>query len=153
VLIVRRDHPATKPETLTLEEYCALAHVQSAPNGRAGSVVDDLLAARGMSRRVVLRVPSTLVLPALVADSDCCATVPRRLAEPLRASGALAILPLPFEAHGISLTLIWHDRSHDDAGHAWLRAALASLFAPTKAPKKRGAVGLLDLKRRARRTL
>ena len=153
VLVVRRDHPAAKRKAFTIDDYCALSHVQSAPNGRAGSVVDDMLAARGMSRRVVLRLPSTLALPALVAGSDCCATVPRRLAESLSASGALAILPVPFEAHGVSLTLVWHDRSERDAAHVWLRTALVSLFAPSKAPKTSGAAGVLDLKRRASRTL
>lgn len=153
VLVVRRDHPVTKRKVLTLDDYCALAHVQSAPNGRAGSVVDDMLAARGLSRRIVLRLPSTLALPALVAASDCCATVPRRLAESLSASRPFAIRPLPFEAPGVSLTLVWHDRSEDDPGHAWLRRALVALFAPSKAPTKPTAVGVLDLKRRARRTL
>jgi DNA-binding transcriptional LysR family regulator len=153
VLIVRRHHPVTERKELTLDDYCTLAHVQSAPNGRAGSVVDDMLSARGVSRRVVLRLPSTLALPALVAGSDCCATVPRRLAESLSASGALTILPLPFEAPGVSLTLVWHDRSQHDPGHAWLRAALASVFAPSRVPRQPGGVGVLDLKRRASRTL
>ena len=153
VVVVRRDHPSAKRKELTLDDYCALDHLQSAPNGRAGSVVDDILSARSMSRRVVLRLPSSLALPALVAGSDCCATVPRRLAESLSASGALAMLPLPFEAPGVSLTLVWHDRSQHDPGHAWLRTSLVSLFAPEKAKKKPGAVGMLDLKRRANRTL
>jgi DNA-binding transcriptional LysR family regulator len=152
VLVVRRGHPVTRREGFTLDDYCALSHVQSAPNGRAGSVIDDMLAARGTSRRVVLRVPSTLALPALVASSDCCATVPRRLAESLGASPALAILPLPFEALGVSLTLVWHERSQLDPGHAWLRTTLGSLFsrARTRAPR---AVGSIDLKRRASGTL
>jgi len=152
VLVVRRDHPVTKRKVLTLDDYCALAHVQSAPNGRAGSVVDDMLSARGLSRRIVLRLPSTLALPALVAASDCCATVPRRLADSLYGSAALAILPLPFQAPGVSLTLVWHERSQHDPGHAWLRSALVALFAPSKAPKP-SAVAVLDLKRRAKRTL
>lgn len=153
VLIVRRAHPLTRRKAVTLDDYCAVDHVQSAPNGRAGSVVDDILSARGLSRRVVLRLPSTLALPALVAGSDCCATVPRRLADSLAASHALAILPLPFDAPSVSLTLVWHDRAQHDPGHAWLRAALVSLFERSKTGKKAGAVGVLDLKRRTPRTL
>lgn len=53
----------------------------------------------------------------------------------------------------MSLTLVWHDRSERDAAHVWLRTALVSLFAPSKAPKKSGAAGVLDLKRRASRAL
>lgn len=153
VVVVRRDHPAAKRRAFTIDDYCALSHVQGAPNGRAGSVIDDILAARGTSRRVVLRVPSTLALPALVAGSDCCATVPRRLAASLAAAVPLAILPLPFEAPRVSLTLVWHDRSERDAAHVWLRTALVSLFARSKAPKSSGAPGVLDLKRRTSRTL
>jgi len=151
VLVVRREHPVAKKKRLTLDDYCALSHAQAAPNGRSGSFIDDILAARGLSRRVVLRLPSMLAMSTLVASSDCCATIPRRLAETHAVSHALAVLALPFDAPGIGLSLIWHERSQLDPGHAWLRSALVSLFAPEKVTDKPAA--LLDLKRRASRTL
>jgi DNA-binding transcriptional LysR family regulator len=151
VVVVRRGHPAAEGE-LTLARYAALPHVQSAPNGRAGSVLDDLLEAAGHTRRVVVRVPSAVVVPALCATSDCCATLPSRLAARMAEVWGLSILPLPLEAPAIGLNVFWHQRAHDDPGNAWLRGELRALFATRKRPKARG-VSRIDLVRRSRRTL
>ena len=152
VVILRRGHLAAA-EPLTSERYAALTHVVSAPNGRAGSLIDDLLEAAGLSRRVTLRVPSIIVLPPLVAGSDCCATIPRRLAAAVANVWGLAVLPLPLEAPGISLTLVWHDRAEHDSGNAWLRSEMQALFAPRPRAGKKRDVSVLDLSRRAKRTL
>jgi len=152
VVLVRRGHPAAA-EDLTLRRYAALTHLVSAPNGRAGSLIDDLLEAAGLSRRVALRVPSVIVLPALVAASDHCATVPRRLAAALSDAWGLAVLPLPLEAPALTLTLVHHDRARHDPGNAWLRGEIQALLSPRPRPGKARKVGVIDLSRRARETL
>ncbi|MEP7120956.1 MAG: LysR family transcriptional regulator [Byssovorax sp.] len=152
VVILRRGHPAAA-EPLTPERYAALSHVVSAPNGRAGSLIDDMLEAAGLSRHVVLRVPSIIVLPPLVAGSDCCATVPRRLVAILGEAWDLAVLPLPLQAPAVSLALLWHDRALHDPGNAWLRGEVQALFAPRPRAAKKRDVSVLDLSRRAKQTL
>jgi DNA-binding transcriptional LysR family regulator len=152
VVIVRRGHPAVA-ERLTLHRYAALTHVVSAPNGRGGSLIDDLLEAAGLSRRVVLRVPSAIVLPQIVAGSDCAATVPRGLADAVAEVYGLAVLPLPLDAPRIGLTLVWHERAGHDPGNVWLRGEIQALF-PSRPPAGKGRrVSVLDLARRAKQTL
>lgn len=151
VVVVRVGHPAAR-ERLTLERFAALTHLQSAPNGRAGSVIDDLLEAAGLSRRIALRVPSTVALPAMVAASDCCATVPARFAADMARPFGLAVLPLPIDAPGISLHLHWHDRAHRDPGNVWLRRELRACFTRAPRPQAR-AMSRIDLSRRAKQTL
>jgi DNA-binding transcriptional LysR family regulator len=149
VVVVRKGHPVTEGQ-LTLARYAGLTHVLSAPNGRAGSVLDDLLEAAGHRRRVVLRVPSAVAAPAVVAQSDCCATVPARLAAALAEGWGLAVLPLPIDAPAIGLDLVWHERAHDDPGNVWLRRELRALFGPRRRTRE---VARLDLAHRRRRTL
>lgn len=151
VVVVRKDHPALK-EPLTPQRYAALDHVQGAPNGRAGSIIDDLLEAQALARRVVLTVPGLVVLPSLVTGSDCCATIPRRLARALAAAHGLAVLPLPVEAPALSMTMVWHDRVQQDPGHVWLRGEVQSLFATRRGADER-RVSRIDLARRSRLTL
>jgi DNA-binding transcriptional LysR family regulator len=135
-VVVRRGHPAEG--RLTLQRYAALSHVQSAPNARAGSLIDDLLEAEGLSRRIVMRVPTVAGLPALVAGSDCCATLPRRFAVAVADAWGLAVMPLPLDAPALALTLVWHERAHHDPGNAWLRAEIEALFAPLRRARRPG---------------
>jgi DNA-binding transcriptional LysR family regulator len=151
VVVVRRDHPTIKGR-LTLPQFAALTHVQAAPNGREGSLLDDLLQAAGHARRVVVRVPNATILPALVASSDCCATIPSRLAAAAAKQWGLRVFPLPLEMPGISLHLTWHERATHDPGAAWLRAQIEAIAAIQPGPKP-STTAVIDLRRRAPRTL
>ncbi|MBC2666923.1 LysR family transcriptional regulator [Novosphingobium flavum] len=121
VVALREDHPdAAAP--LGLDRYCALDHalVSLAGGGFAG-VADAALAGLGRSRRVVLSVSSFLVLAGILRSTDLIATVPRRL---LRDMPGLAIRPLPLPVPGFTKIAVWHERTHRDEGHRWLRGLL-----------------------------
>ena len=120
---VRRDHPKVG-KRLTLERFCELPHLLIAPSGNPGSRVDTLLAARGLSRRVVVRVHTFLSAPAIVASSDLVLTAPARVLEPLARPFRLRLLPPPLEVPPISLFIAWHPRVADDPAHAWFRGVL-----------------------------
>lgn len=121
---VRRGHPALR-RGLGLEAWAALDHVQIAPRGAPGGPVDDALASRGLSRRVVVRTPSFLAAPVLVARSDYVITAPRvvlaAVAEPL----GLHTFPPPLPLPGFRIQQGWHRRAHGDPAHAWLRGVVA----------------------------
>lgn len=124
VCVVRRDHPSVRSR-LSLERYADLGHVQIAPRGRAGGVVDDALAAKGMRRRVLRRVPFFYAGLTLAARTDLILTVPRRLAMCEAERHGLRILDLPLPLSPYPITQIWHPRSEADPGHRWFRATVA----------------------------
>ena len=96
VCAVRRNHPRVG-KRLTLERYCELPHLLIAPAGNPGSRVDSLLAARGLARRVVVRVHTFLSAPAIVASSDLVLTAPSRVLEPVARPFRLRLLPPPLD--------------------------------------------------------
>lgn len=119
VLIGRRGHPSLRAG-LTVEEFARLEHVVvSLRGGGFSTPVDDALLALGQRRNVVLSASSFLVVPDLVAQSDCVALVPRRLVED-RGAQLLRVEP-PFPVEGFSIGMFWHERSHGHAGFGWVR--------------------------------
>ncbi|WLI88404.1 LysR family transcriptional regulator [Massilia sp. R2A-15] len=125
--VLRRGHPAADT-ALDLDTFCSLDHalVSTAGGGFVG-VVDDVLARLGRSRRVVVSLPSFLVAPALVADSDVICTVPARLAR--RWSASLAVMAPPCEVGEFSMRMGWHPRAHSDPAQRWLRDQVAAVAA------------------------
>lgn len=75
VIVRRADHPIKK---LTLARYCAAPHLVVSVSGDPHGMVDELLAKRGMTRRVVLTVSNFLHALAVVAESDLVAALPRQ---------------------------------------------------------------------------
>lgn len=123
VCVLREDHPAAR-RRLTLEQYVALEHIQVAPRGQPGGYVDDMLAERGLHRRVSRAVPYFQVGLELVASSDRVLTVSERIARKLAPSLGLVVLDPPLPLAPFTLSMVWHPRFDGDQGHAWLRERL-----------------------------
>ena len=124
VCLLRADHPLTQPEGLTLDTFCEHDHaLVSYLGGNFSGVTDEALASLGRTRRVTLSVCSFLVLPEILRVSDLISVVPKRLTQDLP---GLTVLPPPLDIQGFSKIVVWHERTHRDAGHRWLRELLFS---------------------------
>jgi DNA-binding transcriptional LysR family regulator len=131
VCVLRRDHPVLKKSSrrLDAETFVALSHVQIAPRGTRGGVVDDWLARAGKTRRVALRVADFLVAPLVVSESDLVLTLPERVARRFAEPFGLRVVEPPEDLPGFSIWQIWHQRRQSEPAHAWLRKLLGEVGA------------------------
>jgi DNA-binding transcriptional LysR family regulator len=121
VCLVRRAHPAVGAR-LSLARFAQLGHVAVTRAPIVDGEIDRALEARGLARRVVVRVPSLLGVPWLVASSDLLATVPMPLgyAGPGRVAIRAVKPPLPLAPQAV--WAVWHERTQRSAPHAWFRS-------------------------------
>jgi len=118
VLAGRAGHPRLKRRP-TLKQFCTLDQVIVSPDGGGFSGVTDVaLAEHGLERRVVLSVPHFLFLRSVLESTDLVAMLPERL---LGNSGTLQVVDAPLEVPGYEMAMLWHERSHRDPAHQWLR--------------------------------
>ena len=101
--------------------------------GDQTGVVDAALARLGRARRVIASVPHFFPALAAVAETDCIATLPRRLA--LRYAGPFGLEthepPLKLRPFGISA--LRHRRNEHDQALAWLVARMRDTLEGTGA--------------------
>lgn len=121
--LVREGHPRVG-KRLTLATYVALQHALISPQGSGTGVVDSLLAERGLSRHVALRVQSFVTAPLVVAESDLVLTAPTLLARTFARHAGVRVLTPPLPIPRFTVYLFWHERVERDPAHAWLRARL-----------------------------
>lgn len=122
VCMLRADHPVLRENRLTLDAFCALEHMLVSWQGKSfQGVTDEALAALGRTRRVGLSVNSFLILPEILAVSDMIAVLPRRLAGP---HPDMQIVTPPLSIPGFTKSMSWHERTHRDPAHRWLRQLL-----------------------------
>lgn len=127
VVIVRRDHPQVS-STISLDQLCALDHVVVSPRGGGFTGATDVaLAAHGRQRRVVLSVPSFLMVPEIVARSDMAALVPERVARDR--ADRLQLLRPPVRVPGFAIAMVWHHRTDRHPALGWLRDRVRALAA------------------------
>ena len=98
-----------------------MSHALITITGEGGGVVDTALAAKKLSRRVALRIPSFLAAPLVVARSDLIVTMPRHAADEFASLAPLVVVEPPLKLPGFDISQLWHERHHADARHVWLR--------------------------------
>ena len=126
VCALRKDHPDAKDGQISLDRFCALDHVlMSYVGGAFRGVTDKALEKLGRRRRVVLSVPSFLVLAKALRSSDLIAVVPERL---FLDDPTLALLDPPVDIPCFTKVAAWHERTHRDPGHQWARNLLFESF-------------------------
>lgn len=126
-LVARKDHPLLR-DGLTLDAYCALPHAVAKLVTMAGrTMVDDLLAESGRSRRLAVMVGRPM--PIVDCDTDFVATQPETMARTLAARRGLAVHDLPFDLPPEEIHLAWHRKYDSSALQQWLREQIVEHFA------------------------
>lgn len=131
VMLIGRDNPMKEP--MTIEAYAAAGHlvdaghVRVSADGAGSSVVDAILAARGLKRRIVLVLPSSAGVPYVVAATDLIATLPSRIVKGLASVPKVRVLKPSFLNVEVSPHMFWHRRVNDNALHGWLRGAIRDI--------------------------
>lgn len=131
--IARKGRFGAADEIPTLDAYMSSKHAYFAGAGTdvvstIERMVDQTLLEQGLRRDIALRIANVMVLPHVVAQSDLLAALPRLGAERLSAGLPISIHPLPIKVPEFKLAMIWHERTHQDPAHKWLRSAIRSLM-------------------------
>ncbi len=111
VIAMRSDHPAV--QGFCLRSWLDYPHVVVSGSGVTTAGLDIALAARGLSRRVGMVVPSFVMVPPLLLGSDLMALLPSRCATP-DAVARFAIFVPPVPVDDFRLDLAWHMRRDGD---------------------------------------
>jgi len=121
VCTFRQAHPAIQLP-LTLDQFCAADHaIVSYLGGAFRGVTDAALEQMGRSRNVTLSISSFLVLTQILRTSDLIAVVPEKL---VRNQAGLCVTEPPLSIPGFTKVAAWHERTHHDPAHQWLRSLL-----------------------------
>ncbi len=123
---VRAGHPLlAAPDRLAA--YCAAGHVLVGLTGTGDGAVDRALAAQGLSRRVVVRVPFFLAAPLVALRSDLVLTSPARAVAAFTGWYPAVAFEPPVDLPQFTISLAWHLRDDADPGARWLRAQIQQI--------------------------
>ncbi|MGM8449440.1 LysR family transcriptional regulator [Enterobacter bugandensis] len=118
---VRQGHPLASLSSVRLEDYVAWGHVVASPDGSLHGFVDEVLAERGMKRKIASVVPGFPTALSVALVSDLVAMVPALylLNQPM--TERVHVFELPFKTRSITVSQMWHPRMEKDPAHRWLR--------------------------------
>lgn len=122
-------HPLAAGE-LTLEGYLAYPHVINSLERERGKRISALLAELGHQRQVRLELPLSQTALRLLPGSDLLMTIATPMTGRVCAEYGLVAKPLPFELPAVPYQMLWHERSHHQLSHRWLRQQFVDALGP-----------------------
>ncbi|QEI08866.1 LysR family transcriptional regulator [Pigmentiphaga aceris] len=112
---------------LSVDDYLQRGHVLISSGGFVG-MVDEMLAAKGLQRRVLASSTHFSAVPFLLPGSSAVATIPLHAARVLAAHTSLRLLPCPLDVPRYSIELGWRVDSLRDPAVKLVKAALGELL-------------------------
>ncbi len=127
VVAMRKGHAFARSPTPSA--YCTSPHILVSLSGDPHGFVDELLAKRGLKRRIALTVPTFMMALAHLSGSDLIAALPRRLVASQAARFGLASAELPFKRKPDPIQAVATRAAMLDDGIAWLMNVLVGSVA------------------------
>lgn len=138
VVLVRKKHPKIGAK-IGVEQFFAAHHITYTPtagsHARFEAELNALSAKSGQGRKIALQLAHSSGIDKIVASSDLIACVPRSVARVMANGDGVRALPLPFEVMSLDISQFWHERSHRDEGHQWLRSLIFEMFHDSRQSK------------------
>lgn len=125
MVLMRKHHPAAS-SPLTLEKYLELGHLKV--SGVGSSILDELLAERGLARRVMIQVPTWQGMVPVIESTDLIAAMPAHWMDSVLSGSNCVAFPLPLPELALSIDAVWHPRNDYDPGHRWFRDLIHQIF-------------------------
>ena len=131
VIAVRKGHAFA--DAPTLKRFCAMQHLVVSHTGDPHGFVDELLAKRGLARRIALTVPNFMFALAITAETDLISALPRRFVAIHAGRFGVVGLDPPLALPRFRLNAVAPKVAMMDAGLKWL----FDLLAPPPRPRSR----------------
>ena len=125
--VVRHDYPYAGTK-MTRRQFEQADHAVIESESRSNSIVEQALAEHGLARRIVLRMPHHLAVPAVVIDSGLVVTVPFAVGAAFARIAAVKMLRPPIDVPRVDVHQWWHARFNHDPFSQWIRGLVAGLF-------------------------
>ena len=117
--VARRDHPALKRDSMSLEDFVAIPHALVSLGGDQHGRVDEALATLGLKRRVAVTVAHFLALPFVIGSTDMVGVLAERAAVRLAETAELSLFPLPLKMPAWKVHLLRLRQLRDNPEIRW----------------------------------
>jgi len=123
VMMCRQHRLARHP--LTLKDYREATHFAIDAPSSGHRLIEGVLLAKGVVRRIGLTVSHYLAAERILAGSDYLLTLPEVAVQAFHDPSAFVVRPAPIGLASFDINLYWHERAAADPAVQWLKEELS----------------------------
>lgn len=110
--------------SMSLDDYLAAGHLVVTPWNEKQGLLDSHLERIGLKRRIVIRTPSMLSAPFIIAESDLLMAIPSFVASKFKPTADVTTFTLPFQAPRFTVKIYSHKRSGKREPTEWIKSIM-----------------------------
>lgn len=116
----KNNHP---PQKLSVSEFINTRHVRlEAPrNGVSTMVIDQAALKIGEKINIALEAQTIFNLAKIVSETGFLACIGKKMAQEMQNQFPVEIRPIPLNIPEVRIALYWHERTHRQNSHTWLK--------------------------------
>lgn len=121
ICLSRKNNHAT--QKLSVTEFINTRHVRlEAPrNGVSTMVIDQAVLKIGEKINIALEAQTIFNLAKIVSETSFLACIGKKMAQEMQHQFPVEIRPIPLNIPEVRIALYWHERTHRQASHVWLK--------------------------------
>jgi len=125
--VLRKENPLIKNGLISFDDYMSADHIYISIDGTSASPIDSTLLSMNQYRKRIMSVNYYQAAKEIIKNTDCVVSLSNNVSNLMNDKDEFAILPLPFEAEGFLVKLIWNKRSSNDPANKWMRNILFNI--------------------------
>lgn len=121
VCIMRKEHPFSKEDKLSIEQYLSAKHLRVAPKNAPAAPIDRSLSQLNLERDIFIRIDLITLAPSILNNANLVLTLPSKTAQRMANNYNFSIVELPIELGKRQTKLIWHKELTNHPTFDWVK--------------------------------
>jgi DNA-binding transcriptional LysR family regulator len=121
VCILRKEHPLSKEDKLSIEQYLSAKHLRVAPKNAPAAPIDRSLSQLNLERDIFVRIDLITLAPSILKNANLILTLPSKTAQRMANNYNFSIVELPIELEKRQTKLLWHKELTNHPTFDWVK--------------------------------
>lgn len=121
VCILRKEHPLSKEDKISIEQYLSAKHLRVAPKNSPAAPIDRSLSQLNLERDIFVRIDLITLAPSVLKNADLILTLPSKTAQRMANNYNFSIVELPIELGKRQTKLLWHKELTNHPTFDWIK--------------------------------
>ena len=121
VCIMRKEHPFSKEDKLSIEQYLSAKHLRVAPKNAPAAPIDRSLSQLNLERDIFIRIDLITLAPSILNNANLVLTLPSKTAQRMANNYNFSIVELPIELGKRQTKLLWHKELTNHPTFDWVK--------------------------------
>ncbi len=127
VCILKKSHPLSEEQKLSIDQYLDAKHLRVAPMDAPTHPIDRALSQLNLEREISVRIDLITLAPVIIKNTDLILTLPSKTAQRMAKNYDFRIIELPLDLERRKTKMVWHKELTNHPTFDWIKNQILTI--------------------------